>query len=99
MQDWKPIYDLPPDRLRLFSQYVYRLLRALGTASYDLEIHHGAGIPLHLHLNARRYVYANIGGTLNVPSDLAENVLPPTRDMVQQLAQQMTAQSEETPHE
>ncbi len=99
MQDWKPIYDLPPDRLRLFSQYVYRLLRTLGTAAYDLEIHHGEGIPLHLHLNARRYVYANIGGTLNAPSDLAENVMPPTRDMVQQLAQQMTAQSGEIHHE
>lgn len=93
LQDWKPIYDIPEARLRLFSQYVYRLLRALGTVPYDLEIHHGEGIPLHMHLNARRYVYADIGGTLNSPSDLAENVIPPTREMVQQLAHQMAAQT------
>jgi galactose-1-phosphate uridylyltransferase len=89
LQDWKPISAIPAARLRLFSQYVYRLLYALGTVPYDLEIHQGEGIPLHVHLNARRYVYANIGGTLNAPSDLAENVIPPTRDIMQQLAQQM----------
>jgi galactose-1-phosphate uridylyltransferase len=89
LQDWQPLHTLPDGRLHLFSQFIYRLLRALGPDPYDLEIHHGEGIPLHMHLNARRYVYANIGGTLNSPSDLAENVLPPTRDMVQQLARQM----------
>jgi Domain of unknown function (DUF4921) len=92
LQDWKPIYDIPAARLRLFSQVVYRLLCALGTVPYDLEVHHGEGMPLHAHLNVRRYVYANIGGTLNSPTDLAENVIPPTRDMVQQLACQMAAQ-------
>ncbi len=88
-QDWQPITALSEDRLRLFLQHVHRLLRAIGPDPYDLEIHHGEGIPLHLHLNSRRYVYANIGGTLNAPSDLAESVLPPTRDMVQSLAQHM----------
>ncbi len=87
LQDWHPITALSEDRLRLFAQHVHRLLRAIGPDPYDLEIHHGEGIPLHLHLNSRRYVYANIGGTLNAPSDLAENVLPPTREMVQSLAQ------------
>ena len=72
--------------MRLFAQYTHRLLRALGTAPHDVEIHHGEGIPLHLHLNARRYVYANIGGTLNSPTDVAENVVPPTRDIVRLLA-------------
>lgn len=91
LQDWKPIHDISAARLRLFSQVVHRLLCALGTAPYDLEVHHGEGIPLHVHLNVRRYVYANIGGTLNSPTDLAENVIPPTRDMVQQLARQMAA--------
>ena len=90
LQDWRPLHQLPLERLRLFAQYVHRLLQALGTAPYDLEIHHGEGIPLHLHLNARRYVYANIGGTLNAPVDVAENVVPPTREMVRALARQMT---------
>lgn len=89
LADWQPLTEISETRLHLFSQYVHRLLRALGPGPYDLEIHHGEGIPLHLHLNARRYVYANIGGTLNAPSDLAENVLPPTREMVQSLAQRM----------
>jgi hypothetical protein len=89
LEDCQPLTAVSEARLRLFSQYVHRLLRALGPGPYDLEIHHGEGIPLHLHLNARRYVYANIGGTLNAPSDLAENVLPPTREMLQSLAQRM----------
>jgi hypothetical protein len=89
LEDWQPLTAISEPRLHLFTQYVHRLLRVLGPSPYDLEIHHGEGIPLHLHLNARRYVYANIGGTLNAPSDLAENVLPPTREMVQSLAQGM----------
>ncbi len=89
LEDWRPLTDLSETRRHVFSQYVHRLLRVLGPGPYDLEIHHGEGIPLHLHLNARRYVYANIGGTLNAPSDLAENVLPPTREMVRALAQRM----------
>jgi galactose-1-phosphate uridylyltransferase len=91
LQDWQPIHAIPEARLRLFAQYVHRLLRALGTAPYDMEIHHGEGIPLHLHLNARHYVYANIGGTLNSPVDVATHVIPPTRDMVRRLAQCMAA--------
>jgi hypothetical protein len=89
LEDWQPLTAISERRLRLFSQYAHRLLRALGPSPYDLEIHHGESIPLHLHLNARRYVYANIGGTLNAPSDLAEHALPPTREMVQSMAQCM----------
>lgn len=89
LEDWQPLPEIPDTRLRLFAQYTHRLLRALGTAPYDLEIHHGEGIPLHLHLNGRRYVYANIGGTLNAPGDVAENVVSPTRDVVRLLALQM----------
>ena len=91
LEDWQPIHHIPEARLRLFSQYVHRLLRALGTAPHDVEIHHGEGIPLHMHLNARRYVYANIGGTLNSPVDVAENVIPPTRDLVRLFAREAGA--------
>lgn len=89
LQDWQPLQDIPEPRLRLFAQYLHRLLRALGTEPYDLELHHGEGIPLHVHINGRRHVYANIGGTLNSPADVAENVVPPTRDIVRLLARQM----------
>lgn len=91
LQDWQPIHQLPETRLRLFAQHVHRLLRVLGTAPHDLEIHHGEGIPLHLHLNARRHVYANIGGTLNSPVDVADNIIPPVRDMVRLFAQEALA--------
>jgi galactose-1-phosphate uridylyltransferase len=94
LQDWQPLPDIPDTRLRLFAQYTHRLLRALGTAPHDVEIHHGEGIPLHLHLNARRYVYANIGGTLNSPTDVAESVVPPTRDIVRLLARQMAEEEQ-----
>ncbi|MGQ4807232.1 hypothetical protein NKDENANG_00576 [Candidatus Entotheonellaceae bacterium PAL068K] len=89
LPDRRPIHAIPEPRLRLFVQYAYRLLRALGTAPHDLEIHHGEGIPLHAHLNARRFVYANIGGTLNAPVDVADHVIPPTRHLVRLFAQQM----------
>lgn len=93
MPDRKPLPAIPPKRLQLFAQYAHRLLRVLGPEPYDMEIHHGEGIPLHMHVHARRFVYANIGGTLNSPSDLAENILPPTRDMIQRLARQVTNSS------
>ena len=93
LQDRQPISAIPETRLRLFSQYVHRLLRALGRDPYDMEIHHGEGIPLHMHVNSRRYVYANIGGTLNVPSELAEMILPPTRDTIEQMARQVSEQA------
>jgi len=94
LQDWQALPDIPDTRLRLFAQQTHRLLRALGTAPYDLEIHHGEGIPLHLHLNGRRHVYANIGGTLNAPADVAENAVPPTRDIVRLLALQMAEEEQ-----
>ena len=97
LPDTRPIQDIPEPRLRVFAQYVHRLLRALGTASHDLEIHHGEGIPLHAHLNARRFVYANIGGTLNAPVDVADHVIPPTRNLVRRFAQQLaTAEAPDT---
>jgi galactose-1-phosphate uridylyltransferase len=88
LQDWQPIHTLSEERLRLFASYLHRLLRALGTAPHDLEIHHGDGLPLHAHVNARRYVYANIGGTLNSPVDVAENVIPPIRELVRRFARE-----------
>lgn len=93
MQDCHPLTEVPEERLRLFAFHVHRLLRALGTTPHDIEIHHGEGIPLHLHLNSRRHVYANIGGTLNSPTDVAENVIPPTRDIMRLLARQMAEET------
>lgn len=89
LADWQPLPEIPETRLRLFAQQVHRLLHVLGPAPYDIEIHHGEGIPLHLHLNGRRFVYANIGGTLNAPVDVAIDVVQPTRAAMRRLTEQM----------
>ena len=47
---------------------------ALGPLPLDYEIHQGAGLPLHAHINGRLYPYSNVAGTLNLPSQLVHNV-------------------------
>ena len=66
--------DLSPEELRPFARAIYRILRILGPLPLDYEIHQGAGLPLHAHLNGRLYPYSNVAGTLNLPSVLAQNV-------------------------
>jgi len=90
LDDRQPLHEIPDHRLRLFAQHLHRLLRALHTAPHDLELHHGDGIPLHVHVNGRRYVYANFAGTLNAPADLATNYMPPTRHAMHEMARQTT---------
>ena len=90
LDDRLPLHRIPDDRLRLFSRQLHRLLRALETAPHDLELHHGDGIPLHVHVNGRRYVYANFAGTLNAPADLATSYMPPTREAMHEMARQTT---------
>ena len=36
----------------------------------EFTIHDGPGIPLHAHVNARHFAYSNIGGTLNLPTNM-----------------------------
>ena len=90
LDDRQPLHKIPDERLRLFARQLHRLLRALETAPHDLELHHGDGIPLHVHVNGRRYVYANFAGTLNAPADLATNYMPPTRQAMHDMARQTT---------
>jgi galactose-1-phosphate uridylyltransferase len=66
--------DLPPHELSLFCRAIFRLLRILGPLPLDYEIHQGAGLPLHAHINGRLYPYSNVAGTLNLPSQLVHNV-------------------------
>lgn len=68
------LIDLPPDELRRFSRAIFRLVRILGPLPLDYEIHQGAGLPLHAHINGRLYPYSNVAGTLNLPSQLVHNV-------------------------
>lgn len=62
--------DLPDSAMSDFAALLHDALRALGPIPIDYEIHDGAGIPLHAHLNARHFPYSNIAGTLNLPSTL-----------------------------
>jgi galactose-1-phosphate uridylyltransferase len=68
------LMDLPPDELKSFSRSIFRILKILGPLPLDYEIHQGAGVPLHAHINGRLYPYSNVAGTLNLPSVLAQNV-------------------------
>ncbi len=66
--------ELAPGELRRFSRAIFRLVRILGPLPLDYEIHQGAGLPLHAHINGRLYPYSNVAGTLNLPSQLVHNV-------------------------
>ena len=66
--------DLSPEALRPFAREIFRIVKALGPLPLDYEIHQGGGLPLHAHLNGRLYPYSNVAGTLNLPSQLVQNV-------------------------
>ncbi len=67
------LHELTPAELRSFARLLFRLLRLLGPLPLDYEIHHGEGVPIHAHVNARLYPYSNVAGTLNLPSTIFEN--------------------------
>ena len=71
MDDWVRAVDLPAQRWKVFAALLYSVLNVLGPIPLDYEVHDGPGVPLHAHVNARHFTYSNIGGTLNLPSNLA----------------------------
>jgi galactose-1-phosphate uridylyltransferase len=76
LEDWVRAIDLPAQRWKVFAALLYNVLNILGPIPLDYEIHDGPGVPLHAHVNARHFTYSNIGGTLNLPSNLVVNRLP-----------------------
>jgi galactose-1-phosphate uridylyltransferase len=60
--------------LTAFARAIFRIVRILGHLPLDYEIHQGGGLPLHAHINGRLYPYSNVAGTLNLPSQLVQNV-------------------------
>lgn len=76
LDDWVRAVDLPAQRWKVFAAMLYSVLNILGPIPLDYEIHDGPGVPLHAHVNARHFTYSNIGGTLNLPSNLVVNRLP-----------------------
>lgn len=76
LDDWVRAVDLPVRRWTAFASLLYGVLHILGPIPLDYEIHDGPGVPLHAHVNARHFTYSNIGGTLNLPSNLVVNRWP-----------------------
>ena len=76
LDDWVRAVDLPAQRWKVFATLLYGVLNILGPIPLDYEVHDGPGVPLHAHVNARHFTYSNIGGTLNLPSNLVVNRLP-----------------------
>ena len=71
------ITDLPAAVVDTFADLVHQALQILGPLPLDYEIHDGPGVPLHAHVSARYFPYSNVGGTLNLPADLATTLSPP----------------------
>jgi galactose-1-phosphate uridylyltransferase len=71
------ITELPESVVDAFADLLHEALTILGPLPLDYEVHDGPGIPLHAHICARHFPYSNIGGTLNLPADLAVTLRPP----------------------
>jgi galactose-1-phosphate uridylyltransferase len=71
---WGPLTAMPDDVIERFARALHQVLVLFGPSALDYEVHQGEGIPLHVHVNSRQFTYSNIGGTLNLPHDLADKV-------------------------
>jgi UDPglucose--hexose-1-phosphate uridylyltransferase len=71
---WGPLTAMADEVIARFARALHRVLVLFGPVALDYEIHQGEGIPLHVHVNSRQFTYSNIGGTLNLPNDLADKV-------------------------
>jgi galactose-1-phosphate uridylyltransferase len=68
------LHQLDAEGLRAFARAIHRILKFLGPVPLDYEIHHAEGLPLHAHINVRRFPYSNVAGTLNLPQGMLDNV-------------------------
>jgi len=71
------ITELPEALIDTFADLLHEALGILCPLPLDYEVHDGPGVPLHAHVCARHYPYSNLGGTLNLPADLALTLRPP----------------------
>lgn len=71
------ITELPSSVLDTFADLLHDALTILGPLPLDYEIHDGPGVPLHAHVCARHFPYSNLGGTLNLPAEMAVVLRPP----------------------
>jgi galactose-1-phosphate uridylyltransferase len=71
---WGPLTEMADEVIERFARALQQVLVLFGPFALDYEVHQGDGIPLHVHVNSRQFTYSNIGGTLNLPNDLADKV-------------------------
>ncbi|HXH12017.1 MAG TPA: DUF4921 family protein [Alphaproteobacteria bacterium] len=71
---WGPLTAMSDEVIERFARSLHQVLVLFGPYALDYEVHQGEGIPLHVHVNSRQFTYSNIGGTLNLPIDLADKV-------------------------
>jgi galactose-1-phosphate uridylyltransferase len=71
---WGPLTEMPDGAVERFARALHQVLVLFGPFALDYEVHQGEGLPLHVHVNSRQFTYSNIGGTLNLPNDLADKV-------------------------
>jgi len=70
----KLLHHLEGEGLRTFARAIHRILRFIGPLPLDYEIHQAHGLPLHAHINVRRFPYSNVAGTLNLPQGIFDSV-------------------------
>jgi galactose-1-phosphate uridylyltransferase len=68
------LHQLDRATLAAFASAMHRILRFIGPIPLDYEIHQAEGLPLHAHINVRRFPYSNVAGTLNLPQGIFESV-------------------------
>jgi galactose-1-phosphate uridylyltransferase len=71
---WGPLTEMSDDIIERFARALHQVLVLFGPTALDYEVHQGDAIPLHVHVNSRQFTYSNIGGTLNLPTDLTDKV-------------------------
>jgi galactose-1-phosphate uridylyltransferase len=74
--------QLDGEGLRAFACAIHRVLRFIGPLPLDYEIHQAQGLPLHAHINVRRFPYSNVAGTLNLPQEIFDSVAALRRMLV-----------------
>jgi galactose-1-phosphate uridylyltransferase len=68
------LHQLDGKGLCAFARAMHRVLRFIGPLPLDYEIHEAQGLPLHAHINVRRFPYSNVAGTLNLPNGIFDSV-------------------------
>ncbi len=66
--------ELDGEGVRTFARAMHRILRFIGPLPLDYEIHQAHELPLHAHINVRRFPYSNVAGTLNLPQGIFDSV-------------------------